>query len=257
MSEPGYRPAPYRVRESMSGAAFEIKGSVFTLSVMHLFTADLQAVSRELKARSAQAKEFFRNAPVVLDLQGLRSAEVDFPALAGLLRAHELIPVGGRNIPAEQQAAAIAAGFGLLATRPARESKPQEPAQPQASRLVTQPVRSGQQIYAQGGDLVVLAQVSAGAEILADGHIHAYGPMRGRALAGVRGDRSARIFCQALEAELVSVAGNYRVLEIPPEIPPEIPRGQARREQMGREEQVWGKPAQVYLADNRLIIEPL
>jgi septum site-determining protein MinC len=74
-------------------------------------------------------------------------------------------------------------------------------------------VRSGQQIYAAGGDLVIIAPVSAGAEILADGNIHVYGPLRGRALAGVKGDTSARIFCQSLEAELVSIAGNYKVNE--------------------------------------------
>ena len=86
------------------------------------------------------------------------------------------------------------------------------PAAPE-TKIVTTPVRSGQQIYAAGGDLVVLAPVSAGAEILADGNIHVYGPARGRILAGVRGNRSSRIFCQALEAELVSIAGYFKVNE--------------------------------------------
>jgi len=82
-----------------------------------------------------------------------------------------------------------------------------------ANKLITTPIRSGQQVYAPGGDLVVLAPVSAGAEILADGNIHVYGPLRGRALAGVKGDTEARIFCQSLEAELISIAGNYKVNE--------------------------------------------
>lgn len=79
--------------------------------------------------------------------------------------------------------------------------------------MVTTPIRGGQQIYAQGGDLIVLAPVSPGAELLADGNIHVYGPLRGRALAGIKGDTSARIFCQQLAAEMVSIAGQYKVAE--------------------------------------------
>ncbi|HCP03453.1 MAG TPA: septum site-determining protein MinC, partial [Pseudomonas sp.] len=82
-----------------------------------------------------------------------------------------------------------------------------------AGKIITEPVRGGQQVYARGGDLIVMAPVSAGAELLADGHIHVYGPLRGRALAGVQGNQEARIFCQSLEAELVSIAGQYKVAE--------------------------------------------
>lgn len=97
----------------------------------------------------------------------------------------------------------------------AAAEKPVEPPAPvvRPTKLVTTPVRGGVQIYAAGGDLIVLAPVSPGAELLADGNIHVYGPMRGRALAGVKGDTSARIFCQQLAAELVSIAGNYKVAE--------------------------------------------
>lgn len=98
------------------------------------------------------------------------------------------------------------------------EEKAEEPAEPalpvvRPTKMITAPVRGGMQIYAAGGDLIVLAPVSPGAELLADGNIHVYGPMRGRALAGVKGDTSARIFCQQLGAELVSIAGNYKVAE--------------------------------------------
>jgi septum site-determining protein MinC len=79
--------------------------------------------------------------------------------------------------------------------------------------VVTTPVRGGQQIYAPGGDLLVLAPVSAGAELLADGNIHVYAPMRGRALAGIKGNSQARIFCRMLAAELISIAGRYKVAE--------------------------------------------
>ncbi|CDF85453.1 septum site-determining protein MinC [Pseudomonas sp. QL9] len=98
------------------------------------------------------------------------------------------------------------------------EEKAEEPVEPalpvvRPTKMITAPVRGGMQIYAAGGDLIVLAPVSPGAELLADGNIHVYGPMRGRALAGVKGDTSARIFCQQLGAELVSIAGNYKVAE--------------------------------------------
>lgn len=84
---------------------------------------------------------------------------------------------------------------------------------PQTSKLIHQPVRSGQQVYAAGGDLIIMASVSAGAEILADGNIHVYGTLRGRALAGVKGNTKARIFCHRMSAELVSIAGQYKISE--------------------------------------------
>ncbi len=127
--------------------------------------------------------------------------------------------------PAEQPAEAkpeklteAAAQATTEAQEAAPETAAQKPAEPPApvvrpTKLVTTPVRGGVQIYAAGGDLIVLAPVSPGAELLADGNIHVYGPMRGRALAGVKGDTSARIFCQQLAAELVSIAGNYKVAE--------------------------------------------
>lgn len=105
-------------------------------------------------------------------------------------------------------------------------------------KLVTRPVRSGQQVYARDTDLIILGQIGAGAEIIADNNIHVYGALRGRALCGVAGNSEARIFCQSLEAELVSVAGNYKVLE---EIPAELR----------------GKPAQISFKDDKLRIEPL
>jgi septum site-determining protein MinC len=109
------------------------------------------------------------------------------------------------------------------------------PARP--AMVVNEPVRGGRQIYAAGGDLVVTAMVSAGAELLADGHIHVYGALRGRAVAGLSGDTNARIFCLSLEAEMVSIAGLYRVNE-------DIDRA------------IYRKSAQVYLKDGYLCLEP-
>lgn len=111
-------------------------------------------------------------------------------------------------------------------------------AKPQETRIIYQPVRSGQQVYAQNGDLIVLAQVSAGAEILADGNIHVYGPLRGRALAGVKGNTQARIFCHSLEAELVSIAGQYKISE-------------------DLQNESWKKPSQVHLSDETLTVKAL
>lgn len=108
------------------------------------------------------------------------------------------------------------------------------------TKLVTQPVRSGQQIYAQGADLIIMSQVSEGAEVLADGHIHVYGTLRGRALAGVNGDTSARIFCRSLEAELLSVAGNFVLSE-----------------DLRSRAEVWKQPTQVFLHDETLKVEAL
>jgi septum site-determining protein MinC len=107
------------------------------------------------------------------------------------------------------------------------------------NKLVYDPVRSGQQIYAGDGDLVLLSPVNAGAEVIADGNIHCYAPLRGRALAGVKGNTGARIFCQCMEAELVAISGNYQIFE------EEWP------------EKVYRKAVQIYLEDERLHIVPL
>ncbi|MFN3579323.1 MAG: septum site-determining protein MinC, partial [Pseudomonas sp.] len=152
--------------------------------------------------------------------------------LAGLLQIcknHGLLPVALRG---SENFRPLAQQSGLVLMPPARgrdkavEPEPEQAPQPSPkeapesvavgggqSKIVTQPIRSGQQVYAPGGDLIVLAPVSAGSELLADGNIHVYGPLRGRALAGVRGNTEARIFCQSLEAELVSIAGQYKVAE--------------------------------------------
>lgn len=224
--------------------AFELKGRMFTLSVLRLLGGDLAALAAELDAKVASAPGMFRQLPVLLDLEAVPGSAVDFPALLALLRERELLPVGVRGTDPEQARAAAAAGLGQLAggseaaVRPPSVRREQAAAAPAAGLIVRQPVRSGQQIYARGGDLVVMAPVSAGAEILADGHIHVYGVLRGRALAGVQGNADARIFCQSLDAELVSIAGTYRVSE--------------KIQDAER-----GRPVQVYLDGDVLSIEAL
>ncbi len=228
-------------------AAFELKGSLFTLTIFHLYDADIALIEQHLLEKIAQAPGFFRHAPVVIDLNSL-SDPVDFTALAALLRRHQLIPVGIRHGSEDQCAAALSADLPLLPKQRTvqRTDMPAEAEAPQKStgslartRVYTKPVRSGQQLHALDGDLIIIGTVSGGAEVLAAGNIHVYGSLRGRALAGAYGDTQARIFCASLEAELVSIAGNYRVLEKPRDI--------AKLHQA----------VQIYLENEHLIIRPL
>jgi septum site-determining protein MinC len=227
-------------------APFELKGSLFTLTVMHLFQLDRLAIERHLAEKVKKAPSFFNNTPVVIDLEGLTEPKngmdgVDFNGLYELLRGHGMAPVGIRNGSPELQEVARRAGLPVLpesrSAGVARKPERAEPT-PARNRLINHPVRSGQQIYASEGDLIVLGTVSAGAEVIADGNIHIYGALRGRALAGVKGDVETWIFCQSLEAELISIAGRYRISE---QLDP------ADR----------GKAMQVHLVDDRLVIDHL
>lgn len=213
---------------------FQLKGSMLAITVLELARNSPEALDRQLAAKVAQAPNFFSNTPLVLALDKLPASEgsLDLPGLMRVCRHHGLRTLAIRASRIEDIAAAIAIDLPVLPPSNARErpvelpaateakpvEKPAEPASPpapsvQPTRVITQPVRGGQQIYAQGGDLVVISSVSSGAELLADGNIHVYGPMRGRALAGIKGDSKARIFCQQLGAELISIAGQYKVSE--------------------------------------------
>jgi len=169
-----------------------------------------------------------------------------------LLKRHRMNPVALRSpYPAHVAQAELC---GLFVAEPL--SKPTASKVPSAAPVVVQevvkevliaqpamvidkPLRSGQQIYAKGRDLVVLAMVNPGAEVMADGHIHVYAPLRGKAIAGAKGDTSARIFALSLEAELIAIAGVYRTSDTP------LP------------DQVLGKAAQVRLEDDRLVMAPM
>jgi septum site-determining protein MinC len=218
-------------------AVFQLKGSMLAITVLELARYDLEGLDRQLAAKVAQAPNFFSNTPLVLALDKLPTHEgaIDLPGLMRVCRHHGLRTLAVRASRIEDIAAAIAIDLPVLPPSNARERpvepfeerKPtveappvvQEPPPPpppppvQPTRVITSPVRGGQQIYAQGGDLVIISSVSSGAELLADGNIHVYGPMRGRALAGIKGDTRARIFCQQLGAELLSIAGQYKVAE--------------------------------------------
>ena len=226
-----------------------VQGAVFTVMVVRAGMLRDPGFEAELAEQVQRSPRFFHNAPVVLDLKGVEefAREAEFAEAKQILRRHTLTLIGIQNAaPAQADAAAAAglAGFAPNATQPSRPrpaeagQAAQSHASPSAakSRLITQPVRSGTQIYARGTDLVVTAPVSPGAEIMADGNIHVYAALRGRALAGASGDAAARIFCSRLEAELVSIAGHYLVSD---QIPPEHR----------------GLSVQIALVDDRLTIE--
>ena len=234
--------------------AFELTDTSLPLVTVVLHQADAAVLAEELQQRLGETPNFFDDDPVVVDLAPLRgqAEPIAFAELVAALRRHRMRPalVTGGN--AAQMADALAAG--LPAAPPAapaprtrtveveviREVEVVREVPVQAPTLVVdKPLRSGQQAYAKGGDLVVQAAVNAGAEVLADGNIHVYGPLRGKAVAGSRGNTEARIFTTCLEPELIAIAGVYRTTETP------LPKDVA------------GKPAQVRLVDGVLVMTPL
>jgi len=203
----------------MITTANRVQGGIFTIMVVRVTDPYDPAFDRDLAEQVARSPGFFADAPVVLDLKDCLgcTSVADYTALKQMLRRHRLIPVGVQNASALQLRAAHAVDLAAFSgagqnggRRPAAERSATPPARP---RLVTEPVRSGTQIYARGSDLIVVAPVSPGAEVIADGHIHIYGALRGRAIAGAGGDQSARIFVHRLEAELLAIAGRYLVSE--------------------------------------------
>jgi septum site-determining protein MinC len=239
----------------------EFKGTALQVVAAQLRSGDPARVADALAALLGGSPDFFCGEAALLDCSALDAASaVEWRGLCALLRGYRLNPVAARVACTEHREGAEAAGLVVVEgedkparapapTRPVAEAPPAPvPSAPEPAGdtlVVDRPLRSGQQVYARGGDLIVLAMVNTGAEVIADGNIHVYAPLRGRALAGARGNAQARIFTTCLEAELISIAGVYRVLENGP--PPELKR----------------RPAQVCLrADEQsqhtsLTIEPL
>jgi septum site-determining protein MinC len=242
------------LEKTTSKVSFQLKGSLFTLSVLQLNAIDLEQIDTDITAKIELAPKFFNHAPIVIDLSTVENIDATcFAALKLLLENHGLVPVGVRGAPTSLHEHIRAAGFAVFTdstntekTLPPRSKTPQKEidANPHkataeiGTRLITTPIRSGQQVYAQGGDLIVTAPVSPGAELLADGNIHVYGSLKGRALAGINGNINARIFCSELDAELIAIAGHYKVLESTP--------AHLRKQNV-----------QVLLANEQLTIEPL
>ena len=219
----------------------QFKGTTLKIIQTQLRTTDPATLHDALAELTGNNPDFFENELSVLDFSPAEAlpATADWVQIVGLLRHSGLHAIATRGLPPELAASAAAAGLptvqadalGRTRSKPAEAPPMPEPPPapapvPEAQtaaptpiepppRTITldKPLRSGQRFYAKGCDLVVTAMVSAGAEVIADGNIHVYAPLRGRALAGASGDKTARIFTTSLEAELVSVAGIYRTFE--------------------------------------------
>ncbi len=184
-----------------------LKGSNFTLSVLHLVNDDIAQALSILEQKVAQAPSFFASAPIVVNIENV-SKEINFVELKSGVEQAGMIPVGITGCKDEvKHAKAIAAGFAVMTSFTPQTVTQQATMQP--TKVIRTPIRSGQQVYAKDGDLVILNNVSPGAEVIADGSIHVYGTLRGRAIAGASGQAEAKIFCNNLQAELISIAGNY------------------------------------------------
>jgi len=224
-------------------APFQIRGTSFTLLALKIVDPRANSFFARLAETLALAPGFYSKAPIILDLSLLtKSAPVDMVGFCANLRELGLVPVGIQGATAAWEQASTEAGLAVFPTGRATEAQSVRgraaPLPTPKARLVTEPVRSGQQVYAADGDLIVTSAVSRGAELLAEGNIHVYGALRGRAVAGLGGDRSVRIFCRHLDADLVSIGGYYMVSE---QMDPGL----------------IGKPVQIRLVEERLVFDPL
>lgn len=250
--------------------AFDMKSARLDVLALQLHTDSLSELDQALRQRIMQYKEL--NLPLLLDVQDFNSpADLNVGGIASVIRSYGMALAGLRHpdaawedvakkhglpfsqtgpnaadtptpiaAPAAPQAAAPASEPETVAAQePEVVSTPQATVISQPTIFVSTPVRSGQQVYAENADLIVTGMVSKGAELIADGNIHIYAPMRGRALAGANGNRHARIFIHSMQAELVSVAGIYRTFE--QDLPAHLNH----------------KPVQVYLQDDRLVISAI
>ncbi len=240
---------------------FQLKSASVSMTALELYYFDDGEFEEVLRDKISQAPGFFKDSPLIISLekyQGLDS-ELDFFKMIGTCRRNHIHVIGVRGGTDDQRRLARGAALALLpgngqrdrtheAEQAAAAADEAEAAvvaastsaagDPPPAKIISQPVRSGQQIHAPEGDLVILAPVQAGAEVLAAGNIHVYGPLRGRALAGIHGAESARVFCQSLEAELVSIAGHYKISE-------------------DLQDNGWKSAVQIQLRDDLLVVTPL
>jgi len=236
-------PRPAAAPDAAS-APFQIRGTSFTLLALKIADPHAPTFFARLQETLSLAPGFYSKAPIILDLSALAAvAPIDMGGFCASLRDLGLVPVGIQGATVAWEQVCTEAGLAVFPAGRAAEAqtvrgRAKPLPNPPKARLVTEPVRSGQQVYAADGDLIVTAAVSRGAELLAEGNIHVYGPLRGRAVAGLGGDRSVRIFCRHLDADLVSIGGFYMVSE---QMDPGL----------------IGKPVQIRLVEERLVFDPL
>lgn len=239
-------------------ASFDLKSASLPLITVVLKTPNLATLSQELQARFGDTPDFFDEDPAVIVLTQIAQdpTPLSFSVLLTLLKHYRLRPFGihGGSLAHKETAAAVglmdlpeisSAAVAVPGDAPAPAPQPAPAATPavaapaSGTMVIDRPLRSGQQVYARGCDLIVLQAVNFGAEIIADGNIHVYAPLRGRAIAGARGNTDARIFSTCMEAQLISIAGIYRTSEVA--LPADV----------------LGKPAQVRLAGESLVLDPI
>lgn len=244
-----------------ASALFDFKSATLSLEAFLLRTANLTSLGQALEERFGSSPDLFNGEPVVIDLSHLASLDlhVNFPELIALLARFKLKVIAVRGGTVAQTRSAQEAGLieapeshahaarvETVVQEVVREVIREVPVEvpvhvPMAAStmFIDKPLRSGQQVYAKGGDLIVLAAVNHGAEVIADGSIHVYAPLRGKAIAGAKGNTEARIFSICMEPELLSIAGTYRTADTP--LPPDVT----------------GKPAQIRLDGDRLVFDPI
>ncbi|WP_263624499.1 septum site-determining protein MinC [Salipiger bermudensis] len=236
-------------RASVAVKPFQVRGRFMTAIALRIESDQFDdAFFEAIDAQITKAPQLLLDAPLVLDFSKVPEF-ADSAALADLvakLRTRNMLVFGVQNTTSPQLEAAD--GLGLIPVRigrdgPAPEAKPARKSKvdrllPPDNKVITKPVRSGQLVVAERGDLTVIGPVSSGAELVAAGNIHVYGPLRGRAMAGCHGDETGRIFCRALHAELLAVAGLYRTSE-------------------SIEDELRGQAVQIFLKDERLCVEAL
>jgi len=204
--------------DEIQDSFFQLKADFVPLTVVKITRPDQKGIQQQLLATINKAPNYFRQAPILIDVSEIENqASFDFPALWTMLKEQQLIPVAIRGLNKTANSSVQDGGIAILKATVEKENKANTENNPiknkSPSKIITKPIRSGSQVYAKGGDLIILAGVNPGGECFADGSIHVYGPLRGRAFAGVCGDQNARIFCKSLAAELIAIAGCYQVNE--------------------------------------------
>ncbi|MEE9352667.1 MAG: septum site-determining protein MinC [Thiotrichaceae bacterium] len=258
----------------MDQSSIDLKGEMNMQNILHIHSIDVRDILHALAAKRDEAPQFFLRSPLTVDCKAVEadSNKLDFSGLMKGIRALSFVPIGIRHLSPEGLQLAMDSGWAILRESKAKQvaikatenvadkeqsasqesvdqtnassveskgnEKPAETSNRHRVMVINRPVRSGQQVYSPDGDIVVLSQTGAGSEVLADGSVHVYGSISGRVLAGVNGDRSARIFCQGLDAELIAIAGNYQLLD-------EI------------DTPLKGQPAMISLDGDKLKIEPM
>ena len=229
----------------------EFKGRMLSLTRVRVLDADPHAIEAQLREFAKQMPQAVAGMPVILE----SDKALDLGGLISILKSVGMQPIGVSDGPLTDSARNW--GLPVLPPDTGKSGRPIEPASAAAPaaapapaqapaptmaakppKIITTPVRSGQQIYAEGGDLIIINTVSPGAEVIADGCVHVYGALRGRAIAGAKGDTTARVFCRRFEADLVAICGIYAVAE--------QMQGELR-----------SKPAQAYLVDGKLKLDRL